>query len=34
MEKEKVYFNKDDYIETNSGNKISKKSLIRGTEQI
>lgn len=32
MEKEKVYYNKDNYLETISGNKINKNSLIRGTE--
>ena len=34
MEPEPVYYNPDQYLETVSGNKLSKKSLIRGTDQI
>ncbi|KRX05195.1 Trimeric LpxA-like protein [Pseudocohnilembus persalinus] len=34
MEPEKVYYNKDNYLETQTGNKISRKTLIKGFEQI
>jgi hypothetical protein len=34
MEPEPVFYNPDNYLETVSGNKLSKKSLIRGTDQI
>ena len=34
MESDIIYYNPDAYLETISGNKLSKKSLIRGSDQI
>lgn len=34
MENEKIFYNPDHYLETMSGNKISKKNLIKGLDQI
>lgn len=34
MEPNPVYFNPDNYIETTTGNKLSRKCIIRGTDQI
>ncbi len=34
MEPEKIYYNKNEYFETPSGNRINKRSLIRGTSKI
>ena len=34
MELETIFYNPDNYLETMSGNKISKKNLIKGLDQI
>jgi hypothetical protein len=34
MEKKPILYDQAAYLETNRGNKISKKTLIRGTDQI